>query len=170
MATVAKGNFVQVDYTGSLEDDTVFDTSEGRQPLEFQVGQGQMIPGFDQAVLGMAIEEEKQVTLTADQAYGQPREELKREFPVSMISQEEVKMGQELWFETPHGPVRGLLLHKDEEKIIVDFNHPLAGQALKFQIKVVGISDQPTQVQSSCSCGCTSTSCSPSSDCGSGCG
>jgi peptidylprolyl isomerase len=165
MPTVNAGQFVQVHYTGSLEDGTVFDSSEGRVPLEFQAGRGMVIPGFDKAVLGMKLNEEKQITLTKDQAYGDPREDLKREFPTSMLGGEEVKAGRELWFNSPRGPVNGKVLAIDAEKFTVDFNHPLAGKSLHFSIRVVGISDTPTQA----SCTCSTDSGEKPSGCGPGC-
>src|SRR5208337_156608 len=81
MARVKNGDFVQLHYTGSLEDGTVFDSSVDRQPLEFQVGAGGIIAGFNDAVVGMEVNAENHVTLCPDQAYGELREDLKREFP-----------------------------------------------------------------------------------------
>jgi len=82
---VEKGNKVKVDYTGSLEDGTVFDTSEGRQPLEFEAGAGQMIKGFDEAVMGMEKDEEKEVKLASEDAYGAPKPELVKKFPKEQL-------------------------------------------------------------------------------------
>ena len=81
MAKVKNGDFVQLHYTGSLEDGTVFDTSADREPLEFQVGGGGIIAGFNDAVINMEVDSEKDVTLTPDQAYGDLRGDLKRNFP-----------------------------------------------------------------------------------------
>ncbi len=166
MAKVKNGDYVQVHYTGTLEDNSVFDSSEGRTPLEFQVGGGGLIAGFNDAVLGMEMDEEKDVTLSPDKAYGPPREDLKREFPTDMLGGHEIKVGQELRFSSPHGPVVGRVLVIEGDKFSVDFNHPLAGKTLGFHIKVVGISDQPTQMAAGC--GCTPSSCG--SGCGSDCG
>jgi peptidylprolyl isomerase len=162
MSKVKNGDFVQLHYTGTLEDGTVFDSSEGRSPLEFQVGGGGIIQGFNDSVIDMGIEEEKKVVLAPDQAYGQPREDLKREFPASMLEGHEITVGQQLQFSSPHGPVAGTVLNIEPEKFVVDFNHPLAGQTLEFKIKIVGISDTPTQAQSGCSC--TPSSCSSGCD------
>jgi peptidylprolyl isomerase len=156
MSEVKKGQFVQVHYKGKLEDGTIFDSSEGRQPLEFQAGGGQVIPGFENAVLGMTVNDEKKINLPADEAYGQTREDLKRDFPASMLGDQEVAPGQNLWFNTPNGPVQGKVLEVNPEKFTVDFNHPLAGQNLEFDIKVVGVSDQPTQKQEHQGCACSS--------------
>ena len=158
MSQVKKGQFVQVHYTGRLEDGTIFDSSEGRQPLEFQAGSGQVIPGFDSAVLDMAVDDEKKINIPADEAYGQPRDDLKRDFPVSMLGEQQVAEGQNLWFNTPQGPIQGKVLDLGEENFTVDFNHPLAGKDLEFDIKLVGVSDAPTQQQTGCACSAPSGS------------
>lgn len=168
MSKVKNGDFVQVNYVGALENGDVFDSSEGRGPLEFQAGGGGIIPGFNDAVMGMAVNEEKKVVLSPGAAYGEFREDLKREFPLDMLGGEKVEVDQMLRFSSPHGPVSGKVLEVVADKFIVDFNHPLAGKTLIFTITVAGISDQPTQ--SSCSCGCSSTDCGTSSDCGGSCG
>ncbi len=163
MRKVKNGDFVQLHYTGTLEDGTVFDSSEDRNPLEFQVGGGGIIQGFNDAVVDMGVDEEKKVVLAPDQAYGEPREDLKREFPTSMLEGHQVEQGQQLRFSSPHGPISGTVLNIQPDKFLVDFNHPLAGQTLEFMIKIVGISETPTQTQaggacspSSCSSGCDS--------------
>ena len=166
MSTVKNGDFVQVHYTGALEDGDVFDSSDGRGPLEFQVGGGGVIPGFNDAVVGMQVNEEKKVVLTADDAYGQRRDDLRREFPTEMLGDSPVEVGQMLRFSSPGGPVSGTVLEVAADKFTVDFNHPLAGKNLVFTLTVAGISDQPTQT--SCSCGCSAEDCGP--DCGSTCG
>jgi peptidylprolyl isomerase len=162
MSKVKNGDFVQLHYTGSLTDGTVFDSSEGRPPLEFQVGAGGIIQGFNDAVVDMALHEEKKVVLTPEQAYGEPREDLKRDFPASMLEGHQIEVGQQLRFSSPHGPVSGTVLSLDADKFVVDFNHPLAGQTLEFLIKIVGITDTPTQAQGGCAC--TPSSCSSGCD------
>jgi peptidylprolyl isomerase len=157
MTKVKDGDFVQLHYTGTLEDGTVFDSSEGRSPLEFQVGGGGIIAGFNGAVLGMAVQGEKTFTLSPDQAYGELRDDLNREFPKDMLGDSQIEVGQVLRFNSPHGPVSGKVLAIETDKFTVDFNHPLAGKTLEFKIKVVGVTDQPTQTG-----GC---SCSSPSDC-----
>jgi peptidylprolyl isomerase len=171
MAIAKNGDFVQLHYTGSLEDGTIFDSSLDREPLEFQVGGGGIIQGFNDAVVGMEVESEKEVTLPPDQGYGDLRDDLKREFPNSMLGEHKIEVGQELRFSSPHGPVQGKVLDIQPDKFLVDFNHPLAGKTLLFKIKLVGITDQPTQSQGGCSCSsgsCDTGSCNPSG-CGGGC-
>ncbi len=166
MATVKNGDFVQLHYTGSLEDGTVFDSSAGGQPLEFQVGGGGIIAGFNDAVIGMEVDGENEVVLTPDSAYGEVRDDLKREFPKEMLKGQQLEVGQELRFASPHGPVSGKVLAVEPDKFLVDFNHPLAGKTLVFKIKLLGITDHPTQAAS---CSCSSGSCD-SGSCGPGCG
>lgn len=159
MERIRAGQYAQVHYIGRLEDGTVFDTSEGRHPLEFQVGSGQVIPGFERAILGMALNEEKTFWVKAEDAYGPEREDLIQSFPRDILGGMEVILGQELWFKSPHGPVPGRVAALDEESITIDFNHPLAGHDLEFSVKLVGISDYPTQFRGGCSC--SATSCDP---------
>ena len=152
MEKVQNGHFAQVHYTGKLSDGTIFDSSEGRQPLEFKVGSGQVIPGFDQAIEGMEVNEEKQFLLKSEEAYGPVRDDLRKDFPRDMLGEKEVEVGEELWFKTPQGPVPGKILILETDSFTVDFNHPLAGRDLEFSVKLVGISEAPTQVQGGCSC------------------
>jgi peptidylprolyl isomerase len=152
MTKVKDGDFVQLHYTGTLEDGTVFDSSDGRGPLEFKVGGGGIIAGFNDAVLGMEMAGEKSFTLTPDQAYGDFREDLKREFPTDMLGDHQIEVGQVLRFTSPNGPVSGTVLAIEKDKFLVDFNHPLAGKTLEFKIKVVGVTDKPTQQMGGCSC------------------
>jgi peptidylprolyl isomerase len=158
MTKVKTGDYVQVHYTGTLENGDVFDSSEGRAPLEFQAGGGMVIPGFNDAVMGMAIDEEKQVILPPDQAYGGRRNDMEREFSTEILGGNQVEVGQMLQFSSPRGPMPAQVLEVGEDKFKVDFNHPLAGKTLVFTIKVAGITDQPTQ-QQSCGCSCSSSSC-----------
>jgi len=153
MERIQEGQYAQVHYTGKLVDGTVFDSSEGRQPLEFQVGSGQVIPGFDEAVQGMEVNEEKNFTLKSEEAYGPVRDDLRKDFPKDMLGEKDVDVGQELWFKTPQGPVPGRVLALETDTFTVDFNHPLAGRDLEFSVKLVGISDAPTQApEGGCSC------------------
>lgn len=161
MAKVKNGDYVQLHYTGTLEDGTVFDSSEGRNPLEFKVGDGGIIRGFNDAVMDMEVHGEKTISLTPEEAYGYPREDLKREFDREMLGDHRIQVGQPLRFSSPQGPVTGIVLAIEPEKFVVDFNHPLAGKNLEFKIKVVGVSDSPTQAGG---CGCTPSSCSSGCD------
>jgi peptidylprolyl isomerase len=158
MAKAENGQFVQVHYTGTLEDGTIFDSSEGRQPLEFQVGSGSVIPGFENAVLEMDINGSKKIALSSEEAYGPIRDDLRREFPLSILNGDTVEAGNKLWFNSPMGPIQGTVLVVDAQNFGVDFNHPLAGKNLQFQLQLVGISDEPTQ-QQGCSCSHAASGC-----------
>lgn len=152
MEKIQNGQYAQVHYTGKLADGTIFDSSEGRQPLEFKLGGGQVIPGFDQAIQGMQINEEKEFLLKSEEAYGPVQDELKKDFPRDMLGSKEVAIGEELWFKTPQGPVPGKILSLETDTFTVDFNHPLAGRDLSFFVRLVGISESPTQTPTACSC------------------
>lgn len=162
MGNVENGLFVQVDYTGTLDNGEVFDTSEGHQPLEILMGKGQLIKGFEDALLGMAIEEEKSFTLAPDEAYGQRDEKLVREFSRADIPADmNPKEGQAVALTSADGrQVPARITKIDDQNITVDLNHPLAGQSLTFEIKVVGITKEATQKPQGCGSGC---------DCSSGC-
>jgi len=165
MPEIKDGKYVQVHYVGTLDDGTVFDDSRERQPLEFQLGNRSVIPGFEQAVKGMALNEEKSISLSPDDAYGNRQESLIREFPTTMLGEDKVESGQNVWFDSPQGPVPGKVLALEADNFTVDFNHPLAGEKLNFQLTLVGVTDQPTQA-GGCACGCGSEP----SDCGPSCG
>jgi peptidylprolyl isomerase len=162
MPEIQNGKFVQVHYVGSLDDGTVFDDSRGRQPLEFQIGNQSVIPGFEEAIKTMAVNEEKTVKLSPEAGYGHRQESLIRDFPTTMLGQDQVEVGQNVWFDSPQGPVPGKVVAMAADTFTVDFNHPLAGQNLNFRVTLVGITDHPTQVGCSCGCG------SDPADCGSG--
>jgi peptidylprolyl isomerase len=141
---VVQGDEVSVDYEGRFESGEVFDTSkhgDHSHPLTFVVGSGQMIVGFDKAVLGMKENEEKEVTLEPQEAYGLPRDDLNKEFPLSSLpSGQEPKEGLMLMLSTPDGhqiPAKISKLTKD--KVTIDLNHPLAGKRLIFKIKLLSI-------------------------------
>jgi len=138
---IKQGDTIKVDYTGTLEDGKVFDTSEGKQPLEFEVGAGKIIPGFDKAVIGMEKGQEKDISIKPEDAYGQPREELKKEIPRSSLPQgQEPKVGMGLMMNTPQGQQFPARISKvTDDKVTIDLNHPLAGKTLNFKIKIVDV-------------------------------
>lgn len=140
-AEAKNGDIVQVHYTGTLENGTVFDTSEGREPLEFTLGQGRMIPGFEQAVLGMKIGESKTVTIPADEAYGPYSDDM-----VQVINREELtnipnpEVGQQLYGSQTDGTtITGTITNVTDTTVTVDFNPPLAGENLTFEIELMSI-------------------------------
>jgi len=136
-----KGNIVQVEYTGKLTDGSVFDTSVGRQPLEFTIGAGQMIAGFDKAVLGMKTGESKTVTIPTAEAYGQHRDDLVIVIPRSQLPESlNPAVGQQLPMTRNDGmPVTVTVTAVTDTSITVDANHKLAGKDLIFEIKLISI-------------------------------
>mgnify|MGYP001615156510 CR=1 FL=1 len=139
---VAKGSKVSVEYTGSFDDGTVFDSSEGRQPIEFTVGNGQVIKGFDEAVVGMKKGEVKKITITPQEGYGNRDEKLKQEVPRSVFPPEmKLEKGMGFSFKTPQGElIHAAIADSTPETVMLDMNHPLAGRNLIFELKVVNIS------------------------------
>lgn len=141
MQTAKKGDQVKVHYTGKLTDGTIFDSSEGREPLAFEVGAGMMIKGFDAAVDGMAIEAKVTVEIPAAEAYGEAREEMIFDVPRTNLPPDmEPEVGQQLAMSQPNGqqmPVKVKEVHED--KVIIDANHDLAGKDLVFDIELVEI-------------------------------
>lgn len=135
--TAEKGDHVSVDYLGTLEDGTQFDSSEGREPLEFDIGAGQMIKGFDNGVVGMKINETKSVKIDAKDAYGESDPRLLVEVNLSDLAKNNItpEVGMKLYSQGQQA-----IVTKVTNKIaIIDFNHPLAGKTLIFKIKMLEI-------------------------------
>jgi len=141
MNQVKENNTVKVNYTGKLTDGQIFDSSEGRAPLEVTLGQGQLIPGFEKGLIDMKLNEKKTITIAKEEAYGEVIEDLKHEINKSELPQDmtpEVGMG--LVSTTPDGREMNLrVIEVKEETIIIDANHPLAGKDLVFDLEVVEI-------------------------------
>ena len=135
---IENGSKVKVHYTGKFEDNNVFDTSKDKEPLEFTVGSGQLIPGFEQGVVGLNAGDKKTIELEPEQAYGPVREELVNEVPKENLP-EGVEVGQALQAETEQGPVMVRVVELNETMGKVDANHPLAGKKLIFDLEVVEV-------------------------------
>ena len=136
---IESGNWVKVSYTGKLKDGTVFDSSEGKEPITFEVGAGTVIKGFDQNVEGMEIGAEKEFTIPAAEAYGEESDKQQEEVPLSFFKDvEKVETGMSFIAQSPMGPLKVKVLSVDDkaEKATVAVNHPLAGEDLTFNIKV----------------------------------
>lgn len=139
--TAATGSKVKVNYTGTFDDGEVFDASADGQPLEFEVGAGQVIPGFDQAVVGMTVGDAKQVRLPEEEAYGPYNPEMVFEAEHSQFEEGmNPEVGQQFQTQMQDGTPM-LLTVKDvsEEKVVLDANHPMAGKTLNFAIELVEI-------------------------------
>jgi peptidylprolyl isomerase len=141
MAQAKPGDTVKVHYTGKLEDGTVFDTSTDSDPLQFTIGDGQIIPGFEQAVVGMNSGESKTIKVPVDEAYGPHREEMvlvvdRNQLPADLIPE----VGQQLQNRQPDGQtIVVTVTDVSESSVTVDANHPLAGKDLTFDIQLVEI-------------------------------
>ncbi len=141
MSQAKSGDTVKIHYTGALDDGTEFDSSAGREPLEFAIGSGQVIPGFDSAVDGMTVGDGKTVTIPAGEAYGERHEQLVQEVPKTALPDEmKPEIGMQLQSQGPDGQVMNLQVTAvEDDSITVDANHPLAGQALTFTIELIEI-------------------------------
>ena len=155
---IKAGDTIAVNYTGKFEDGNVFDTSEGREPLKFTVGAGQLIKGFDNAVIGMTAGEKVTVTISPEEGYGVRNEELMVELPKSAVPEEmKIAVGMQLQLSDQNGnPVPAVVAEIGDDVIKMDLNHMLAGKTLVFDIEVVETGLEPA-------------SCAPGGDCGGGC-
>ncbi|MDE3124393.1 MAG: peptidylprolyl isomerase [Bacteroidota bacterium] len=142
MQQVKKGDTVKVHYHGKLEDGTTFDSSDGREPLEFEVGSGMVIAGFDEGVTGMQIGEKKTIHIPAEEAYGPVQEEMIMEFPRDRFPADMTpEVGMQLNMSNGQGqnfPV--VIVEVKDTVVILDANHPLAGKDLIFDLELVEIS------------------------------
>ena len=141
MAAVKRGDKIEVHYTGKFEDGTVFDSSEGKAPLPVTVGSGQVIPGFDEALVGMEIGEKKEVFIPVDKAYGQRKDELVMTVPTEHVPADLTpQIGMNLEMGAPDGGVlRVVIVDITDEEVILDANPPLAGKDLTFELELVTI-------------------------------
>ncbi len=141
MEQAKRGDTVKVHYTGTLEDGTIFDSSTEGEPIEFTIGGGEVIPGFEEAVVGMSPGESKRQVIPANEAYGPERPDMKVEVDRGMIPDDlELFVGQELEIEDQEGRVNNVVVSGLSEKTVtLDGNHPLAGKDLQFQIELVEI-------------------------------
>jgi FKBP-type peptidyl-prolyl cis-trans isomerase 2 len=136
--SIENGKKVKVHYTGKHEDGTIFDTSEGRDPLEFTMGEGQLIPGFENGVMGLNVGDKKTVEIEPEQGYGEVREDLFSEVEVTQLP-EGTQEGQVLQAMTNAGPMNVTVTEIKEGKATINANHPLAGKKLVFDIEVVEV-------------------------------
>ena len=170
---IQDGKFALVHYKGTYSDGEVFDSTEGREPFEFETGQEMVIPAFENAVKSMAVDEERTISIKAADAYGERKEDMIQKVPAAEIRE----------FLTPE---EGLVIHVmtqdgqqlparitgvTEQEVTLDFNHPLAGKDLTFTLKLVGVNDEPTQ-EHGCGCGCggdCGDDCDDDGECSCGC-
>jgi FKBP-type peptidyl-prolyl cis-trans isomerase 2 len=141
MQQVKSGDTVKVHYHGKLTDGSTFDSSEGREPLEFEVGSGQVIPGFDSGVTGMEVGEKKTINIPVDEAYGQKQDDLVMEFPKDRFPADMVpEVGMQLNMSNGAGQNFPVVIREiNEDTVLLDANHPLAGEELVFDLELVEI-------------------------------
>jgi len=140
---ITQGSTVEVHYTGRFpNDDQSFDSSEGRDPLQFQIGSGQIIPGFEKAIIGKNVGDKVQVTISPEEGYGELREDLFVQVPLDKLPGD-VEVGQELQADSGNGqPVRVIVESVNENHVVINANHPLAGRELLFDIEVVSVKNE----------------------------
>jgi hypothetical protein len=140
MEQIKNGDSVSVNYTGRLEDGTIFDTSiqEGRTPLTAKLGEGKLIPGFENGLIGMSIGEKKTIEIEPSDAYGEVNEEMVQEVALTQVP-ENVKVGDMLQGQNQYGPVQVTVKEVNESTAVLDMNHPLAGKKLIFDLEVVSV-------------------------------
>ena len=141
MALAQAGDTVRVHYTGKLDDGTVFDSSAGSDPIEFVIGDHQVIPGFEDGVTGMAIGETKTITIPFDQAYGAYDDELVLDVPRDQFPDHITpEIGEALQLQQPDGNVITVIISEvSNESVTLDANHPLAGEDLTFDLELAEI-------------------------------
>ena len=141
MGSVKVGDKVKVEYKGTLDNGIVFDSSEGREPLQFTVGKGMVIVGFEEGVKGMEVGESKTISISSANAYGARKEDMVVEVEKTSIPADiELEEGMQMQLKTEDGEVMNVMvIHVGEDTITLDGNHPLAGKDLTFEIKVLEI-------------------------------
>lgn len=137
----SSGDKVQVHYTGKLDSGEVFDSSSGRDPLSFELGSGQVIPGFERAVEGMEVGETREVRIEPDDAYGQRRDDLRMQVPRTQFPDDvDPSVGDAMRLQDPNGGQHmARVVDTSENEVTLDLNHPLAGQALNFELTLVDV-------------------------------
>jgi FKBP-type peptidyl-prolyl cis-trans isomerase 2 len=141
LSKVKDGDTVKVHYTGTLEDGAVFDSSKDREPLEFTLGEGQLIPGFEKAVVGLSVGDSTKVDIPSQEAYGESREDLVINVPKDQLPDDvKPEIGMQLQVNQPDGqPIPVRITEVGDEELTLDANHPLAGEDLSFEIKLVEV-------------------------------
>jgi FKBP-type peptidyl-prolyl cis-trans isomerase 2 len=141
MAQARTGDHVKLNYTGKLDDGTVFTTSAQADPLEFTLGNGTMLQAIEEAVEGMKMGETKTVYVPADEAFGPWREELVQEIPKDSLPEEiDLEIGERVWVDQPGtDPVMVSVMDVSDSTVTLDANHPLAGENLVFDLELVDV-------------------------------
>jgi len=139
---IEAGKTVKIHYKGTLADGTIFDSSEGRDPIAFEIGGGTVIPGFEAAVTEMAVEETKTITIPCAEAYGEADENMVGQIERSTLPEEiEPEVGMMLSMQSPEGEMPVRIVEMDDTHLTLDANHPLAGEDLTFELTLVEVSE-----------------------------
>ena len=143
--SISDGNIVSLEYTLTLDNKEVIDTNVGGAPLTFTQGSHQIIPGLESALEGMKMGESKQVTVEPKDAYGEVDEQRVQEVPLEHIPPDARKVGMQLEGKDPHGRIVRPIIREVKDKVaVLDFNHPLAGKTLYFDVKILDIKASTT--------------------------
>jgi len=138
---IEAGKTVKVHYKGTLEDGSVFDSSEGRDPIEFEMGSGALLPGFENTVAEMKVDETRTVNIPSAEAYGDVNEDMVGEIPRTNLPDDiEPEVGMVLSMQSPDGEMPVRVVAVDEENLTLDANHPLAGKDLTFELTLIEVS------------------------------
>ncbi len=169
---ISEKTLVKLNYKGTLDDGSVFDTSEGREPLEFVFGLGMIIPGLEEGIKSLKVGDKKSVKVNADKAYGPKKKEAMQEVPKEQLPKEaELKVGMQLAAQGPQGTIPVTIAEIKDKTIVVDFNHPLAGKDLTFDVEILDVREsteedmkkfmtppqEHNQPKEESSCGCSSS-------------
>ncbi len=139
---ISNNKLVKINYKGTLEDGSVFDSSEGREALEFIAGAGMIIPGLDKGLVGLKAGDKKTISVKSEEAYGPRQDEAVQEVPKDQFPKDvELKEGMQLAAQGPQGVIPVVIVSIGDETIKVDFNHPLAGKDLTFECEVVEVKE-----------------------------
>ncbi len=153
---VKKGEWIKVEYEGTFDDGTVFDSTQmnGGTPLKFQVGVGQLIKGFDNSVINKNLGDEYSIRLEPSEAYGEHKEGMTQRVPKSQFPKGiDLQPGLMLMVMGPQGQIPASIKSIEEKEVIIDLNHPMAGKVLNFKIKIIETNCEPDP-PSMCGCGC----------------
>lgn len=156
---VEEGKFVQIQYTGTFDNGEIFDSNVGLEPLEFQVGSGSIIVGLDRGIMDMKIDDEKKITVTPEDGYGEYNNEFVLNMPLAeMQSNFNPEPGMVISIQMENGSlIPARITEVTDETVILDLNHPLAGKTLHFAVKILAINNE-AQLDSGCDC-CSDESC-----------
>lgn len=139
---IAENKVVKLHYKGTFSDGTVFDSSEGREPLSFIFGQGMVVPGLEKGIEGLNEGDKKTVEVSVDEGYGERMDDAVQDVPKEQFPSDlDIHEGQQLVAQGPQGPIMVTVKEIKDESVLVDFNHPLAGKDLVFDVEVVEVRD-----------------------------